>query len=48
MSILRLALLLLTFSAADAQRIAIKNGLMTVDGQPYAHFESDGVQHVLH
>jgi hypothetical protein len=42
MNILRLALLLLTFSTADAQRIAIKNGLITVDGQPYARFESDG------
>jgi hypothetical protein len=36
------ALLLLAFGTANAQRIAVRNGLMTVDGQPYARFESDG------
>ena len=36
------ALLLLTFGVANAQRIAAKNGLMTVDGKPYARFEYDG------
>jgi hypothetical protein len=35
-------LLLLTFGAANAQRVTVKNGLMTVDGKPYARFESDG------
>lgn len=35
-------LLLLTFGAATAQRIATKNGIMTVDGQPYALYEFDG------
>lgn len=42
MKALCLLLLLLTFGAANAQRVAVKNGLMTVDGKPYAHFESDG------
>jgi hypothetical protein len=42
MKILCVALLLLTFGVANAQRIAAKNGLMTVDGKPYARFEYDG------
>jgi hypothetical protein len=42
MKTLCFALLLLAFGTANAQRIAVKNGLMTVDGQPYARFESDG------
>ncbi|RZK22713.1 MAG: hypothetical protein EOO63_18165 [Hymenobacter sp.] len=42
MKILCFVLLLLTGGAANAQRIAAKKGLITVDGQPYARFESDG------
>jgi len=42
MKILCFVLLLLAFGPASAQRIAVKNGVMTVDGQPYARFESDG------
>lgn len=42
MKILCLLLLLLTFGTASAQRVAVRNGVMTVDGKPYAHFESDG------
>jgi hypothetical protein len=42
MKTLCFALLLLALGTANAQRIAVKNGLMTVDGQPYARFESDG------
>jgi hypothetical protein len=42
MKTLCFVLLLLAFGTANAQRIAVKNGLMTVDGQPYARFESDG------
>jgi hypothetical protein len=42
MKLLCFVLLLLTFGTADAQRIAVKNGLMTVNGQPYARFEYDG------
>lgn len=33
---------LLPLGAASAQKLAVKKGLMTVDGQPYARFESDG------
>jgi len=42
MKALCFALLLLAFGTAHAQRIAVRNGLMTVDGQPYARLESDG------
>jgi hypothetical protein len=42
MKTLCFALLLLAFGTANAQRIAVRNGLMTVDGQPYARVESDG------
>jgi len=42
MKTLCFVLLLLACGAAHAQRIAVKNGLMTVDGKPYARYESDG------
>ena len=42
MKIFCFVLLLLAFGTANAQRIAVRNGLMTVDGQPYARLESDG------
>jgi hypothetical protein len=46
MKTLCLALLLLAFGTANAQRIATKKGLITVDSQPYARFESDGASTV--